>query len=404
MRVVVAVDKFKGSLTGVEANEAVARGVLGVLPDAEVVQLPVADGGDGTLDAARAAGFTWNPVTCTGPTGEPVESGFCRRDVALGQGGAAGQGGAVAVVELADACGLLRLPAARGGGDAGDADGAGLPGMTASSRGLGEVMAAALDAGCTELVVGLGGSASTDGGAGLLQALGVRLTDESGAEVAPGVVGVAAVAGVDVTGLHPRLLNGAVRLVIASDVQHPLLGANGAAAVFGPQKGLAPSEVEVADRVLAGLADLVEPALGAPGSRAVPGAGAAGGVGWALVTLGGEVRRGIDVVLDWSSSDEWVAGAQVVITGEGSLDEQSLAGKAPIGVAELAGRHGVPVVAVSGRRLLTDEQVRSAGLAQAVALTDLEPSVERCIAEAGPLLEQATAQAVQTLLDQRRLG
>lgn len=378
MRVVVAVDKFKGSLTGVEANEWTARGVRAALPEAEIVTIPVADGGDGTLDAARAVGFRWNPVTCTGPTGEPVESGFAFRD-----------SDGVAVVELADACGLLRLP------ESGEPD-AGLPGMTASSLGLGEVMAAALDAGCRELVVGIGGSASTDGGAGLLQALGLRLTDEAGRDIVPGLAGVLTVARGDASGVHRGLAG--VRLVIASDVQNPLLGEAGAAAVFGPQKGLTPEQVGVADGALARLAALVEPVFDRPAfDRPVvdqPGAGAAGGAGWALMVLGGVARRGIDVVLEWSAAERAVAGADLVITGEGSLDEQSLAGKAPIGVADLARRHGVRVVAVSGRRLLSDEAVRAAGFADAVALTDLEPSQARCMAEAGPLLERAAARVV----------
>lgn len=379
MRVVVAVDKFKGSLTGVEANEWTARGVRASLPEAQIETIPVADGGDGTLDAARAAGFTWTPVTCSGPTGEAVESGYALRT-------------GVAVVEMADACGLLRLPLA-------EEPGAGLPGMAASSRGLGEVMAAALDAGCSELVVGIGGSASTDGGAGLLQALGVRLLDESGDDIAPGLEGVLTVAAVDASGIHPGLAG--VRLVIASDVQNPLLGAWGAAAVFGPQKGLTGEQVALADEALARLAALVEPVFEKRlrhGLRVceAAGAGAAGGAGWALMLLGGKARRGIDVVLEWSSAEQAVAGADLVITGEGSLDEQSLAGKAPIGVADLARRHGVPVVAVSGRRLLDDGQLAAAGFSGAVALTELEPSVERCIAEAGPLLEAAAARVVLT--------
>ncbi|CAI9403864.1 glycerate kinase [Aestuariimicrobium sp. T2.26MG-19.2B] len=374
MRVVVAMDKFKGSLTAVEANARVARGARSVLPGADVVTLPVADGGDGTLDAARAAGFEWHPVTCTGPTGEPVESGFALRD-------------GVAVAELADACGLLRLPPGPDGRTV-------LAAGRSSTRGLGEVMAAALDAHCSQLVVGLGGSASTDGGAGLLQALGVDLLDEDGRQVPPGLDGLARLASVDTTGLHPRL--GQVEVVVASDVDNPLLGPSGAAHVFGPQKGLTTEDVDRADQELARLADLLEGAQGR-GARERAGAGAAGGAGWALLVLGGRMRRGVDVVLDWSGADAAVEGADLVLTGEGSLDDQSLAGKAPVGVADLAARHRVPVGVLSGRRSLSDSQLRAAGFARAVALTDLEPSLERCLTEAGPLLELAAATIVRDL-------
>jgi glycerate 2-kinase len=395
MRVVVAMDKFKGSLTAVEANDRVARGIRSVLLAANVVGLPVADGGDGTLDAARAAGFAWQAVTCTGPTGQPVGSGFALRD-------------GVAVAELADACGLLRLPLGPDGRSV-------LAGGSASTRGLGEVMAAALEANCTRLVVGLGGSASTDGGAGLMQALGVGLLDVDDRPIPPGLDGLARLARVDLSGLHPRW--GEVEVVVASDVDHPLVGVSGAAQVFGPQKGLTGEDVDRADQALARLADLVEKAVSdrldqsagmdqgagmdrgvhGPRARELAGAGAAGGAGWALLVLGAKLRRGIDVVLDWSDADVVVEGADLVLTGEGSLDEQSLAGKAPVGVAELAARHGVPVGVLSGRRSISDEQLREAGFVAAVALTDLEPSVERCISEAGPLLERAAATVVRRL-------
>jgi glycerate kinase len=325
-----------------------------VRPDADVDCLPVADGGDGTLDAAVASGFDRVPVTVSGPTGQPVATSYARR-------------GTTAVVEMADACGLVRLPD-------------GLEPMTASSRGLGEVMAAALDAGCRELVVGIGGSASTDGGAGLLAALGVVPSPA----VADGGVGLADVRSLDLHGLHPALAD--ARVVAACDVDNPLTGPHGAAAVYGPQKGATPEQVGLLDASLRHWADVVAGATGAD-RRDEPGAGAAGGVGFALVAaLGAELRPGIDLMLDLLGFDGRVAGADLVVTGEGSLDEQSLRGKAPVGVATAAGRAGVPVVAVCGRRQLSDDDLAAAGIGGAHALLDVEPDVATCLREPARLL------------------
>lgn len=342
-RVLVAPDKFKGSLPAQEVARALADGVRRVHPDADVDCLPVADGGDGTLDAAVASGFTRVEVVVSGPTGEPVTTAFARR-------------GRTAVVEMADACGLGRLPG-------------GVPApMTATSRGLGEVVAAALDAGCRELVVGIGGSASTDGGAGMLAALGARVGTDH----------------LDLDDLHPALAE--ARIVAACDVDNPLTGPDGAAAVYAPQKGATAGEVLELDARLGRWADAVRLATGAD-RRDVPGAGAAGGVGFGLVAvLGAELRPGIDLMLDLLGFADRVRGADLVLTGEGSLDEQTLRGKAPVGVAAAAARVGAPVVAVCGRRLLSDAQLAEAGFAAAHALTELEPDVATCLREPGRLL------------------
>ncbi|WP_235997124.1 glycerate kinase family protein [Aestuariimicrobium ganziense] len=374
MRVVVAIDKFKGSLTAAEAARAVVEGVRQAWPEARVDVVPVGDGGDGTLEAAVLAGFEYVPVTCSGPLGEPVASGYAVRDQ-------------VAVVELADACGLLRLPQ---GGDGRPA----LDGWNAGTAGLGQVMTAAIESGCHTVVVGLGGSASTDGGAGMLQALGVALLDGEGQPIVPGVAGLQTVEQVG----ESSLVSKGVSLVAATDVDSPLLGPRGAAAIFGPQKGLDEAGVRQADAALARLADLVETALGRS-ERDIPGAGAAGGTGWALLVLGAQVRRGIDVVLEWSNADDLLAGADLVITGEGSLDEQSLGGKTPVGVAQWAARHGVPCVAVSGRRTITDELARAAGFEDAVALTEVEPDLQRCQDEAARLLVEATRRLVERQIE-----
>jgi glycerate kinase len=361
-RVFVAPDKFKGSLTATEVAAAVARGFTAGRSDVEVSCLPVADGGDGTLAAALAAGFEAVPVTATGPTGEPVETAFARL-------------GDVAVVEMADVSGLARLPGGRRAA------------RTATSRGTGEVVAAALAAGARRVVLGIGGSATTDGGAGLLQALGAELLDADGAPIGPGGAGLEQLARVDVSGVAAAL--GGAEVVVACDVDNPLTGPSGAAAVYGPQKGATPDDVGYLDRCLTRLAEAVADATGQD-LRDEPGAGAAGGVGFAaLAVLGAQLRPGIDLLLDLLGFERLVAGADLVVVGEGSLDEQSLRGKAPVGVARRARAAGVPeVVAVCGRRDLDDAALRAAGIDAAAALTDIEPDPDRCMAEAGPLLER----------------
>jgi glycerate kinase len=362
MKIVVAPDKFKGSLTASQAAAAIAAGLRAGLPGADVVTIPVADGGEGTVDAAVAAGFRRVPVTARGPTGEPVRASYARR-------------GDAAVVELACVCGLPRLPGGR------------REPLAASSFGAGEVLRAALDAGARRIVLAAGGSASTDGGAGLLQALGARVLDKRGRPMGPALGGGAALHGaasLDLAGLHPALRS--CSLVIATDVANPLTGPDGAAAVFGPQKGASPAQVGELASGLSHWAEVVTAATGTDWSRA-PGAGAAGGVGFAaLAVLGARRRPGIDVVLELAGFDKALAGAALVITGEGSLDAQSLAGKAPVGVARAAARAGIPVVAVAGRTTLTRRQLAVAGIAAIHTLSELEPDPARSSAEAGPLL------------------
>jgi glycerate kinase len=386
MRVVVAPDKFKGSLTAREVADRVAAGIAAALaetgaPAVEVVTVPVADGGDGTVDAALAAGYERVPVRAEGPTGSPVDTAFAVRE-------------GVAVVEMADVSGLRLLPPDR------------LAPLTASSYGTGEVVRAALDRGCHTVVLGIGGSASTDGGAGMVEALGARLLDAAGAELPRGGAALAALDHVDLTGLHPRLAG--TRVVVASDVDNPLLGPTGAAAVYGPQKGADPQQVALLDGALARWADAVDAAVTAatgsgPSFRDRPGAGAAGGVGYAaMAVLGGELEPGIDLILDLVRFADHLPGARLVITGEGSLDEQTLHGKAPAGVAAAAAAVGVPVVAVAGRLALAPERLRGAGIEAVYALTDIEPDLARCLAEAGPLLEQlATKLARDRLVPSR---
>jgi glycerate kinase len=274
-----------------------------------------------------------------------------------------------AVVELAAASGLALL------GERRDP-------LGATSRGAGELIRAALDAGATEIVLGVGGSASTDGGAGMLQALGARLLDATGAELPAGGAALLELARVELAGLDPRLRT--ARLTLASDVDNPLLGATGAAAVYGPQKGASPREIELLDTALTRWARLVDVA-----AAAQPGSGAAGGVGYAaLAVLHAELRPGIAVVLELIGFDALLTDAALVITGEGALDEQTLRGKAPMGVAAVARDRGIPVVAVCGVCSLPTDRLAAAGIDAAYALTDIEPDVTRCRAAPGPLLEQ----------------
>ncbi len=368
MKVLVAPDKFKGSMRASDVAAHVAAGIREHSPGTEVLAVPVADGGDGTLDAAVAAGFHLVPVTAAGPTGEPVRTGYARQD-------------RTAVVELADACGLVRLP------------GGVLAPLTASSVGFGQVIAAALDAGCRRLVLAIGGSASTDGGAGMLTALGARILDADGQPVPDGGGGLEHVAAVDLTGLHPALAE--TDGVLASDVDNPLLGDHGAAAVYGPQKGATPDDVARLDGALQVWSGALARALGVAAgdgghpAATVPGAGAAGGVGFAAVAvLNATARPGIDLMLELTGFAAHLDGADLVVTGEGSLDEQTLHGKAPAGVAAAARAAGVPVVAVAGRNLLSTDQLTAAGVRQAYALTDIESDVQRCIDDPGPLLER----------------
>lgn len=369
--VLVACDKFKGSLTAHEVIECLEAGLRDGAPGVEVRSVIIADGGDGTLDAAEVAGFNPEPVQCTGPTGHPVETRYVRR-------------GEAAVVEMADACGLVRLP-----------DGE-RRALGASSTGLGEVIAAALDAGVRDLVIGIGGSASTDGGAGMLTALGARFLDADGVELPPGGGALTRLASVDLDGLHPALAES--RITVACDVDNPLLGERGAAAIFGPQKGANPQDVTLLDAGLARLAALVEPQTGRAAAE-LPGAGAAGGVGWAaLSVLGATMRPGIEIVLGLNDFDAMARGARLVVTGEGSLDLQTLLGKAPAGVARAARRAGVPIVAVCGRALLSEEEAREAGFERLYRLTDLEPDESQCMAHAEELLRRLAADVARAEL------
>ncbi|GAQ50691.1 glycerate kinase [Streptomyces acidiscabies] len=372
-RVLVAADKFKGSLTAVEVAERVTAGLRKAVPGVEVEALPVADGGDGTVAAALAAGFDRHDVRVAGPLGHEITAAFALR-------------GDTAVVEMAEASGLHRLPR-----------GTFAP-LAASTYGSGELLRAALDAGARTIVFGVGGSASTDGGAGMLSALGARFLDADGEPVAPGGGGLADLARADLTDVDARLKT--VDLLLASDVDNPLTGPTGAPAVYGPQKGASPDDVTALDAALAHFAKVLETAVGPKAAEhaLAPGAGAAGGIGYGALLLGARFRPGIEIMLDVLGFAPALARAGLVITGEGSLDTQTLHGKAPAGVAAAARAAGKDVIAVCGRLALTPEALAGAGIRRAYPLTEIEPDVARCIAEAGPILEKVAERIGRDLL------
>lgn len=343
-RVLLAIDSFKGSVSSAQAEEAVAEGVRRVWPDAQVSALPLADGGEGTLDAVAACGGEVVACEVAGPLGDCVSA----RMLVDGEHESA-------VIEMAEAAGIGYSPCTESAA------------LAATTYGVGELMLCAVRAGAKTIYIGLGGSATNDGGAGMLQALGARLVDECGRNIAPGLAGLEHVASID---LAPalRVLGGA-RIVVLSDVENPLVGRRGALAVFGGQKGLPTGDAEelrgydswmvgygrlldtaIAEARAQGLLRVPEGARTFGSALGVPGAGAAGGLGAALLALGAELRSGVETVLDLIGFDEHVRDVDLVITGEGNMDEQSAAGKAPVGVARRAKRYGKPVVAVVGGR------------------------------------------------------
>lgn len=357
--VLVCLDKFRGCLTGAEACAAVAAGV--VASGGRAVAMPVADGGEGTLAALAGAGYRQVPVDVTGPTGRPVRAAFAVR-------------GSRAVIEMAQASGLDMLPGGR------------MAPLVADSHGTGELIRAALDHGCLDIVLAVGGSATTDGGAGLLRALGARITDARGVPVGPGGAALTGAARIDLSSLDFRLR--LARLSLASDVDNPLTGPAGAAAVFGPQKGASPRDVEVLERGLRQFASVMAGSTGRD-LRESPGAGAAGGAGFAaLAALGARRVSGAEFVLGEVGVEDALRAASLVVVGEGRFDEQSLRGKAPVGVAAAARRHGVPVVVVAGDVRLSADRLRDIGAVAAWSLLERAGDLGVAISRASVLLTE----------------
>jgi len=368
---VVAFDSFKGSLRAAAASEAFARGWRSVRPGADVVLRPMADGGEGTLEAFAAA--TPDAVrmraTVRGPHGRDVAAHWLLLP-------GADDAGDTGVVELASTSGIELLGDDR------------LP-WDADTFGFGQAIAAALDHGVERLLLGIGSSASTDAGAGMLAALGARILDGTGAPVRPGARGLADAASVDLSGLRRPPAGGAV---VLSDVTSPLLGADGAAFVFGPQKGISSGELADVDAALARFAALI------PGDPSAPGAGAAGGAGFALAAWGAQLRPGAQAVAQAIGLEAAIARADLVVTGEGAYDGSSAAGKAPAFVGSQAADAGAPVALVAGR---IDPGADLTGFAAALSLTDLAGSAAAALADPERWLAEAGALLARTLTDVR---
>jgi glycerate 2-kinase len=374
MLVVIAPDKFKGSLTALEAAQAMARGVRAAAPDAAIDLVPMADGGEGTVDALVAAtNGSYRDAQVTGPLGEPVVARF----------GLLGDGH-TAVVEMAAASGLVMVrPPDRNP-------------LVTTTRGTGELLLAAIAAGAKRVIIGIGGSATNDGGAGLGQALGFRLLDADGCELPPGGGSLGRLARIDKSG-RSRALEG-VEIAVACDVTNPLVGPDGASAVYGPQKGATPEMVAALDRNLAHFAAIVHRDLGVSIAD-LPGSGAAGGLGGGLVAFaGGRLERGITLVIEAVKLGERLAGADLCLTGEGALDAQSAFGKTAVGVARLARSLGCPTLALAGMIGPGAESVLAHGVDAYFSICSRPMSLDEAIGDASPLLALAAEQALRAFL------
>lgn len=368
----VAPDKFKGSLSAAEVAEALSRGLT--RGGATALQHPIADGGEGTVAVALVHGFTPITVGVRGPLGAPRTATM-----------AMSADGTTALVEMAEAAGLGALGCLPSGTTA----------WQAGTFGVGELISAALDRGASRIIVAVGGSVSTDGGIGAVLALGARVSGPDGEQVAPDARGLAEARRVDLGGIDPRL--GQVELVVATDVDNPLTGPAGAAATYAPQKGATPAMIPALDAGLGRWADAVTAATGRD-LREQPGMGAAGGLAFGLAAvLGARLTSGIDLLLDLTCFDDVLACADLVVVGEGSLDAQSLRGKGPLGVARVAVRHSVPVVAVAGRSTADPAEMRRAGITTVHTLAAREPDLERSMREAAQLVEQIGEQIAEDL-------
>lgn len=373
MKIVVVCDSFKESLSSLAVAEEIEAGFRAVFPALECISLPVADGGEGTVDAlvqATAGQFLHHDVT--GPMGERVRARY----------GVLGDG-RTAVIEMAAAAGLDLVPRA-----ARDP-------RIATTFGLGQLILHALDGGCRRFILGLGGSATNDGGAGMAQALGVRFLDENGQELPRGGAALQALARIDASALDTRLAESVFE--IACDVDNPLTGEHGASAVFGPQKGATPDMVALLDTALVRFGQALE-THGGVSIMTAPGAGAAGGLGaGASVFLGATLRPGVDIVLDALALDTALVGADLVITGEGRLDSQTVRGKTPVGVARLARQHGVPVIALAGALGAGYEAVYDHGISAVFSVVNRPCLLEEALAEARPNI-RGTARNIAALL------
>ena len=364
MKIVIAPDSFKDSLSAQGVADAIALGLVEVWPDAQLVKCPMADGGEGTVESILAAcEGQLRRTHVKGPLGTTVDAAWGWLPQSL-----------TAIIEMAEASGLQLVPP--GQRDA----------CISSTFGTGELIRAALDAGAQRVILAIGGSATNDGGAGAMQALGVKLLDAQGQTLAPGGLALAQLARIDLSDIDPRLTD--VRFDIAADVNNPLCGPHGASAIFGPQKGATPAQVEQLDRALGHFAGLCAQVLGND-VRDEPGSGAAGGLGFAAKAfLGAQFKAGVEVVAELVGLADAVKGADLVITGEGRFDAQTLRGKTPFGVARIARQHGVPVIVIAGTLGEGYQALYEHGIDAAFALASGPMTLEQACTEAPRLLRE----------------
>lgn len=379
MKIVIAPDSFKGTNSALNVARAIERGMRRVAPDIQTVIVPIADGGEGTVEAVlTAAGGELRDVQVVGPLGEQRTAQF-----GLMSGGRA-------VIEMAAASGLPLVPDDRRNP------------LVTTTYGTGQLMRAALDAGCREILIGIGGSATNDAGMGMAQALGVSLRDGAGRELGAGGAELERLEDIDVAGLDPRI--GQARVTVACDVDNPLCGDRGASAIYGPQKGATPQMVQRLDAALRRFAAVVHRRLGRDVID-VPGAGAAGGLGAGLMVFaGGRLTAGIDAILDIVRFDELLGGVDLVITGEGKLDAQTAFGKVPVGVARRVQPHGIPVIAMAGDIGKGAEAVYRMGIRAVVSTVDRAMPLVEALAESRRALEDCGERVMRLLAVGRDLA
>lgn len=369
MNIVIAPDSFKGSLTSIQVSEIMKNAIQTIDENYNVIMKPMADGGEGTIESLLTATKGESIlISCTGPLGEKVNTSYAMIE------------STTAIIECASIAGLIQVPIDKRNPD------------KTTSFGIGEAIIAALDKGCTSFVIGLGGSATNDGGLGMLLALGMKAWDEHGKEVGPFGKDVHHIKKVDFSTLDPRLV--AVDIQVACDVDNPLCGEKGASKIYGPQKGATKKQVEQYDLSLAHYSDLIESAIG-KSVKDTPGAGAAGGLGFALLVIGANLVSGAELLANAMKLEEAIKEADLVITGEGQSDQQTLFGKAPGYIASLAEQHHVPTVLISGS--LEDVDKLGTRFAGCFSIINKPLPLEECMKQAESLLFDQTKQIVQLI-------
>ncbi|BFT74535.1 glycerate kinase [Paenibacillus sp. P36] len=373
MKIIIAPDSFKGSMSAAAAALAIDKGFRRYMPNVQTVRIPVADGGEGTIDCLiEGIGGVSNPVIVTGPLGNRIEARY-----------GAIKSGSVAVIEMACASGICLIPQDQRNP------------LITTTYGTGELISKALDAGYREFILAIGGSATLDGGAGMLQALGMRLVDEAGEDVSWGGGALDKIVTIDNRGWDSRIAES--RFLIASDVQNPMIGPEGAVHVFGPQKGATPVMINQLERNMTHWADLIEAHTGMH-LHDKPGAGAAGGLGGAfLAFFPAKLQRGIDVVIEYSSLRQHLVDAELVITGEGRIDNQTVSGKTPMGIAQEAQKFNVPTIAFAGSVGQGIERLYDVGIHSVHSIMTGPMPLEEAMKQAPELLEQASEQLIRTL-------